>query len=177
MADNVGYGLLAEFQDTGSLIRAARRVHAEGYRRMDAYTPFPVHGLADALGFRKTRIAMVVLIGGLIGCIGGYFMQYWMMAIDYPLNIGGRPLNSWPSYLPVTFECTILVAALFNVLGMLALNGLPRPHHPLFEIPQFKRANIDRFFLCIETSDPKFDSVQTRNLLEELQPVEVIDVP
>ena len=129
------YGLMAEFDSPADLLDAARRAYEEGYRRMDAYTPFPVDGLAEALGFRRTRLPLVVLFGGIAGGLGGYCLQYWISAIDYPLNVGGRPLHSWPAFIPVTFELTILVAALAAVLGMLALNGLPMPYHPVFNVP------------------------------------------
>ena len=171
------YGLLAEFDDPNQLLAAAHRVEAAGYRRVDAYSPFPVHGLADALGFRRTRMSLVVLIGGILGGAGGYLMQYWMTVIDYPINVGGRPLHSWPSFLPATFECTILLAALAGVLGMLALNGLPRPHHPLFAVPEFDRASTDRFFLCIEARDPLFHEETTRRFLSDLNPIAIFDVP
>lgn len=171
------YGLLAEFDDPNELVAASHHVLAAGYRRFDAYSPFPVHGLADAVGFYKTRISLVVLVGGILGGVGGYIMQYWMTVIDYPINVGGRPLHSWPSFLPATFECTILLAALSGVLGMLALNGLPRPHHPLFNVPEFDRASSDRFFLCVEARDPQFHEETTRKLLESLKPVGVFDVP
>jgi hypothetical protein len=170
------YGLMAEFENPNDLVAAARQAHEEGYRKMDAYTPFPVEGLAEALGFRHTRVPLIVLIGGLVGCAAGYFMQYYLSAIDYPLNVGGRPLNSWPSFIPVTFEMTILVAALAAVLGMLALNGLPMPHHPVFNVPRFALATRDRFFLCIEATDPKFDREATRYFLERLVPRVVSEV-
>lgn len=171
------YGVLAEFPDAESLVHAAEAMSAQGYRRMDAYTPFAVHGLAEALGFRRTRMPLVVLIGGLIGLIGGYYLQWWVSVVAYPLNIGGRPLNSWPTFIPVTFELTILSAALFAVLGMLALNGLPRPHHPLFAIPAFDHASTDGFFLCIEARDPQFDRDRTTQALHALQPKGVWHVP
>lgn len=163
------YGLMAEFETPGQLVAAAERARAEGYRKMDAYAPFPVEGLADALGFRRTRVPLITLIGGLIGGLGGYYMQYWIAAVDYPVNVGGRPLNSWPAFIPVTFELTVLGAALSAVLGMLALNGLPMPHHPVFNVPRFAMATRDRFFLCIEAADPKFDRAGTKRFLEELQ--------
>ena len=171
------YGLIAEFARPAALVEAAHRAHAEGYRRMDAYSPFPVEELAEAIGFKKTRIPLVVFTGGLLGCIGGFFMQYYAAVIDYPLNIGGRPLNSWPAFIPVTFEMTILGGALFAVLGMLALNGLPMPYHPVFHVPRFALATRDRFFLCIEATDPKFDREATARFLTGLQPFEVSEVP
>lgn len=171
------FGILAEFVDSDELLAAAERVHAEGYRRVEAYSPLPVDQLAEALGFHRTRIPMVVLIGGIVGCLSGFALQYYTTVIAYPLNIGGRPLFSWPSFVPVIFEMTILVAALSAVLGMLALNGLPRPHHPLFSIPEFDRATQDRFFICILASDPMFHPQTTRQFLEGLEPEQVSDVP
>src|SRR5438876_798702 len=123
------YGLMAEFDNPDALLEAASRTHAEGYRTVDAYTPFPVHGLAEAIGQRRTRLPLVVLIGGIVGGTGGYLLQLWTMGFSYPINVGGRPLNSWPAFIPVTFELTVLIAALSAVLGMLALNGLPEPYH------------------------------------------------
>lgn len=171
------YGLLAEFPSAEALVAAARDLSKRGYRRLDAYTPFAVHGLAEALGFRKTRMSLVVLIGGLLGMVGGFALQWWVAVKAYPLNIGGRPLNSWPAFIPVTFELTILVASLFAVLGMLALNGLPRPHHPLFAIPAFDHASSDAFFLCVEAADPLFDLARTRQFLEDLKPKQIWHVP
>ena len=162
------YGLMAEFGQPEALLEAARRSFAEGYRRMDAYSPFPVDGLAEAIGFRRTWLPLIVLIGGIIGCVGGFYLQYWAAVIDYPLNIGGRPLNSWPMFIPVTFELTILVAALSAVLGLLALNGLPMPYHPVFNVERFQLATRNRFFLCIEAADPKFDYQATRRFLESV---------
>ena len=170
------YGLMAEFDNPNDLLAATTRARVEGYRQMDAYTPFPVEGLAEALGFQHTRVPLIVLIGGLVGCATGYLMQYYLAAIDYPLNIGGRPLNSWPAFIPITFELTILVAALSAVLGMLALNGLPMPYHPVFHVPRFALATRDRFFLCIEATDPKFERDATRRFLERLAPREVSEV-
>jgi len=171
------YGLLAEFDSPDALVAAVRRAYNAGYRRMDAYTPFPIDEVAEALHFRRTRIPLVVLIGGVIGCVGGYFMQYYASVIDYPINVGGRPLHSWPAFIPVTFELTVLCAALFAVLGMLALNGLPMPYHPLFHVPRFALATRDRFFFCIEALDPKFDREATKQFLASLQPREVTEVP
>jgi hypothetical protein len=167
------YGLIAEFEDPNALLAAAHRAHDAGYRRMDAYTPFPIEALHEALGLHDTRLPMIVLIGGLFGCIGGYGLQYWVSVIAYPLNVGGRPLHSWPAFIPVTFETTILAAALSAVLGMLALNGLPQPFHPVFNVPRFALASRNRFFLCIEAIDPQFSIDGTRQFLDSLGPREV----
>ena len=176
MKSSVIYGLMAEFDDPSSLVAAAERAHREGYRCMDAYSPFPIEELHEALGSRHTRLPLIVLIGGLCGCIGGYSLQYWSSVIAYPLNIGGKPLHSWPAFIPVTFECTILVAALSAVLGMLALNRLPQPYHAVFNVPRFALASRNRFFLCIESIDPKFDLERTREFLGTLGPKEVSTV-
>ena len=173
MKSSVIYGLMAEFEDPTSLVTATERAHREGYRRMDAYSPFPIEELHHALGSTPTRLPLIVLIGGLIGCIGGYTLEYWSSVIAYPLNIGGKPYHSWPMFIPVTFECTILAAALSAVFGMLALNGLPMPYHPVFNVPRFALASRNRFFLCIESTDPKFDIERTRHFLETLNPREV----
>jgi hypothetical protein len=170
------YGLMAEFSDPDALLAAARRASDEGFQKMDAYTPFPVEGLAEAIGFQRTRVPLIVLIGGLIGCGGGFLLQYWISVIDYPINIGGRPLNSWPSFIPVTFELTILLAALSAVFGLLALNGLPMPYHPVFNVDRFELASRNRFFLCIEAADPKFDPQGTRSFLEGTGAEGVYDV-
>lgn len=171
------YGLLAEFDNVDALVRAARSAREAGYRRMDAYTPFPVEEVTEALGYTYTVLPLLVLLGGLAGCLGGFGMQYYAMVWSYPLNVGGRELNSWPAFIPVTFELTILSAALVAVLGMLALNGLPQPYHPLFHIPRFALATRDRFFLCIEAADAKYDPQQTRAFLESLGPTECTEVP
>ena len=170
------YGLMAEFDNPNAIVTAARHAYEQGYRRMDAYTPFPIEELSHAIGFHHSRLPLVVLIGGIVGGLGGYFLQYWASVIAYPLNTGGRPLHSWPAFIPVTFETTVLVAALSAVLGMLALNGLPTPYHPVFNVKRFALATRDRFFLCIEATDPKFDRVATRRFLESLAPREISEV-
>jgi hypothetical protein len=162
------YGLMADFDEPDQVLAAAQRAYEEGYRKMDAYTPFPIEGLAEAIGFRQNRVALIVLIGGIIGCLGGFFLQYYVAAMNYPLNIGGRPLNSWPAFIPITFELTVLIAALSAVFGMLALNRLPEPYHPVFNAPGFELASRNRFFLCIESEDPRFDREKTREFLASL---------
>jgi hypothetical protein len=170
------YGLIAEFDEPDALLAAAQRASAQGYRKMNAYAPYPVHGLAEAVGHRRTRLPLVVLIGGIVGGVGGYLLQLWVSAVAYPINVGGRPLNSWPSFIPVTFELTVLCAALAAVLGMLALNGLPEPYHPVFNVPGFELASRNRFFLCIRSNDPAFDVGETRRFLESLGPSKVAEV-
>lgn len=172
------YGLLAEFVTAQQILDATRRASEAGYREMDAYTPYSVEGLAAELGMRRSRIPSVVLFAGLIGAGVGFLMQFWSMAVDYPFNVGGRPLNSWPVFIPITFELLVLVASFAAFLGMLFLNGLPHPHHPLFNVPEFARASQDRFFLCIEATDPQFDSRATAEFLERLGPHgPIIEVP
>jgi hypothetical protein len=167
------YGLMAEFVEPHELLHAAEAAHAAGYRRMDAYSPLPIEGLSAALGFRNTRLPLLVLAGGIIGGLVGYGLQYWVHVIEYPYNVGGRPDHSWPAFMPVTFEMTILVASLTAVLGMLGLNGLPMPYHPTFNVPEFNLASQHRFFLCIEARDPRFHREQTREFLESLHPLKV----
>ena len=170
------YGLMAEFASPEALVAAAERAHREGYRRPDAYSPFPVEGLAEAIGFHRNLLPLLVLLGGIVGASGGFFLQYWFHVLDYPMNIGGRPLNSWPMFIPVTFELTILIAALAAVLGLLALNGLPMPYHPVFNVERFELASRNRFFLCIESRDVKFDAAATRRFMEDLNPQGVYEV-
>jgi hypothetical protein len=170
------YGLLAEFESPTALVEATRQAHEAGYRTMDAYTPFPVEELEEVLVVRHTSLPLIVLVGGVIGCVGGYALQYYASVIDYPLNVGGRPFHSWPAFIIPTFEMTVLGAALAAVLGMLGLNGLPMPYHPVFNVPGFALATRDRFFLCIEATDPRFDRQTTRRFLEGLGAREVSDV-
>jgi hypothetical protein len=169
------YGLLAEFSAQEELVRAADTAYAAGFRKMDGYAPFPVEGLPEALG-KNNRLPLFVLIGGIIGGVGGYFMEWYANAISYPINIGGRPIHSWPSFIPITFELTVLCAGLTAFFGSFALNGLPRPHHPLFSIPEFDRASQDRFFLCIEANDRNFHPIQTRAFLQRLKPLSITEV-
>jgi hypothetical protein len=175
-AENPLYGLMAEFENHEALVEAAGRAYAEGYRKLDAYAPFPVHGLSEALGRRRTAVPLIVLLSGMTGGLGGYFMQWYAMRVDYPFNIGGRPLHSWPAFIPITFELTVLCGALSAIIGMLVLNRLPEPYHPVFNVPEFRRASLDRFFLCIEAADPKFDPAGTRVFLEGLRPQSVKEV-
>ncbi len=171
------YGVVAEFETAEQLIEAAERTRSAGYRRFEAYSPFPVEGLSEAMALKRNAVPLITLIGGLVGGLGGFFFQYWVSAMAYPLNIGGRPYNSWPAFIPVTFELTVLGAALSAVFGMLALNGLPRPHHPLFNVHRFsKHATSDRFFLCIEARDPKFHLADSARFLQGLHAAHVSEV-
>jgi len=170
------YGIMAEFDHPEALLDAARRAREEGYREMDAYTPMPVEGLAEAIGFSSDWVQRLVLVAGLCGATGGFLLCWWMTVVAYPHNIAGRPLNSWPAYVPITFETMVLVACLTAVVGMLALNGLPQPYHPVFNVARFEHASRDGFFLCIEASDSLFDPAATRQFLLDLNPVEVSDV-
>jgi len=171
------YGVIAEFTDPQELLDAANAAREAGYTELDAYSPFPIHGLSDAIGFHHSRLSAVVLGGGIVGGLAGFFMCWYANVIWYPLNIGGKPYNSWPAWIPITFECTILFAAFAAVLGMLALNGLPMPYHPVFNVPRFDQASRDKFFLVIQARDPKFDIDAVWKFLESLGPREVTDVP
>jgi hypothetical protein len=162
------YGLLAEFKEPGALVKAARAVRAAGYRKLDAYTPYPMEEVLDALHLHHNHVPKVVLGGGLFGLAAGFGLQYWASVIEYPMNIGGRPFNSWPAFVVPAFETTVLFAALAAAVGMLALNGFPQPYHPVFNVPAFLAASRDRFFLCVEAGDPKFDLEKTRGLLRDL---------
>jgi hypothetical protein len=171
------YGLMAEFEQPEQLLEAARRAHESGYRKMGAYTPIPIEGLSAVMGHGRTRLPVLTLLGGVIGGLTGYGMQYYASVMSYPLNVGGRPLHSWPAFIPITFELTVLGAALFTVLAILGLNGLPMPYHPVFNVPEFKLASRNRFFLCVQTRDPKFQPGETRSFLESLQPLGIYEVP
>lgn len=170
------YGLICEFDDSHQLVEAARKVREAGYTRIDAHVPFPIHGLSEALGIKRTILPWIVLLGGLAGCAGGFYLQYWISAVDYPVNAGGSAFNSWPAFIPVTFECTILGAALAVIIGMLTLNQLPQPYHPVFNAPNIEKATEDHFFLCIEAADPQFDPQRTRELLQGFNPLQVSEV-
>lgn len=171
------YGMMAEFDTAQGLLDAARKTYQSGYRKIDAYSPFPIEGLAEEIGFHHNRVPLVVLIGGIVGGCLGYWMQWWMSAVDYPLNIGGKPPHSWPAFIVITFEMTILFAGLSAVLGMLALNGLPMPYHPVFNVSRFAMASKDRFFLIVFSSDPKYNAQETRSFLETLQARSISEVP
>jgi len=170
------YGVVGEFETPEKLIHAVEKVREAGYRRFEAYSPFPVEGLSQAMGLKRNLVPLITLIGGLTGGIGGFGFQYWVAAITYPLNIGGRPFNSWPAFIPVTFELTILGASLAAVFGMLALNKLPQPHHPVFNVQRFSHASTDRFFICIESRDAKFHLAETARFLQGLEAHHVSEV-
>jgi hypothetical protein len=167
---------MAEFHAPAELMKAARAVHAAGYRRVDAYTPYPMEEVLDALDLHHSHVPKLVLAGGLLGLAAGWGLQYWASVVEYPMNIGGRPFNSWPAFVVPSFETTVLFAAIGAVFGMLALNGLPQPYHPVFNVPGFSSASRDRFFLCIEAEDPKFDLAATRAFLQGLGAADVQEV-
>jgi hypothetical protein len=171
------FGIAAEFEEPEALLQAARRAREAGYKRMDAYTPFPVHGLSDEIGFRDERVPVIMFLGGLVGALSGFFLQTYTNVWDYPFQVGGKPLIGYPAWVPVTFECTILFSALSGAIGMIMLNGLPRPYDPMFNMPSFARASQDRFFLCIESRDPNFSLEETMRFLEGTGAVNVEAVP
>ncbi|HEU5088319.1 MAG TPA: DUF3341 domain-containing protein [Roseiflexaceae bacterium] len=168
--------MAAEFDTAEAVLDAAHKAYAAGYRRMDAYTPIPVHGLDEALGFRPTRLPWLIFLGGVTGAAGMFYFQTWINVMDYPLNIGGRPYFSWPAFIPATFEGMVLLASICAVFGLFAICGFPQPYHPMANAPHFERASSDRFFLCIEAHDGNYDTVQTRRFLESLQPLAVTEV-
>jgi hypothetical protein len=170
------YGVIAEFEHAEDLLAATKRAYSEGFRKMDAYSPFPVHGLADALGPEDHRIKWIIFFGGIAGACAGVGLEYWVSAIAYPHNVGGKPYWSWPLFVPVAYECLILFASIGAVFGMLALNGLPRPHHPIFGAKRFELASQDRFFLCIEATDPKFDAKEVAQFLQSTGASDVSEV-
>jgi hypothetical protein len=170
------HGLMAEFDNPTDLVDAANGARLAGYTVMDAYTPFPIEELSDALGLKPNPMPLITLLGGIFGGLGGYMLEYWTQVIAWPMNIGGRPFHSWPHFIPVTFECTVLGASLAAFVGMLAINGLPKPYHPVFNVPAFDRASRDRFFLCIEAADPKFDRHATASFLKDLHALGVSEV-
>ena len=171
------YGMMAEFDTPTALVDASRRTYQAGYKKIDAYSPFPIEGLAEEIGFHHDEVPLVVLIGGIIGGASGYFLEWWCSVIGYPINVGGRPFLSWPAFIPITFEMTVLFGGLSALFGMLALNGLPMPYHPVFNVPRFAMASKDRFFLIVFSSDPKYDPAGTRNFLEGLAPRSISEVP
>jgi Alternative complex III, ActD subunit len=177
MTDPENFGLLAEFETVDAVVSAARRTYEAGYRKIDAYSPFPIEELSEAIGFHRNGVAPIALVGGLLGCCGGFMLQWWINTINYPINVGGRPYNSWPAFIIVTFEMTILFGGLSAVAGMLMLNGLPQPHHPLFNVDRFSFVTRDRFFVLILSSDAKYDEVETRRFLESLRPSSISEVP
>lgn len=173
--DPLYHGMMAEFHDPDDVLAAARKVKAAGYTHLDAYTPFPVHGLDDAIGFKDSKVQWSIFFAGCFGFVLGYGLEYWVHNIEYPMNVGGRPKFSWPSFIPVAYECTILLAGLTAAFAMLAFNGLPRPNHPVFNTPNFEMASQTSFFLCVEGTDPKFDHAEVKRLLESLGAVNVSD--
>ena len=170
------YGIMAEFDSADHLVEASEKARQAGFSRFDAFTPHPIEELHHAMGLGRSILPWFVLVGGLAGFFGGFLLQWWVSTQAYPLNIGGRPFNSWPSFMPVNFECTILLSAFTAVLGMFALNGLPQPHHPVFNVERFALASRDRYFLCVEADDPKFDRAETASFLWSLQPTHVAEV-
>jgi hypothetical protein len=171
------YGLMAEFETPTELVNACKAAYAAGYREMDAYSPFPIEAASEAIGFHKSAVPLIVLLGGILGGTSGFALQYWINVIAYPLNIGGKPYDSWPAFIVPTFEMTILFAGLCGMFGMFALNGLPQPYHPVFNVDKFSAVTRDKFFLCVEATDPKFDLVGTQQFMERLKPLSISEVP
>ena len=174
---STSFGLMAEFDSPQALLAAAEATRKAGYTKTDAHSPFPIHGMEEALGIKERAVAPIVLAGGIAGCLGGYGLEYWTQVIDFPMNIGGRPYHSWVSFIPPAFETTILFGAFAAVFGMLALNGLPQPYHPVFNAPRFSLASSDKFFLVIESADPRYDSAKTSRFLKDVGAKGVYDVP
>jgi hypothetical protein len=172
------YGLMAEFETPTEAVEAAKKTYAAGYRRLNAYSPFPIHELWEAIGVKRTILPYIILAGGLMGCIGGFLMQWYLLTVDYPINVGNKPMNisSWPAWVPITFELTVLLASFSAVVGMIVLNRLPQPYHPVFNVPRFALASRDRFFLAIKADDEMFDYEETKQFMESLNPREVFDV-
>ena len=175
MIENL-HGIMAEFAEPEQLLAATRAAYKAGYRKMDAYTPYAVEGVAEALGFTRTKVPLITLIGGITGALTAYGMEWYSAVVDYPLNVGGRPLHSWPAFIPITFELTVLFAAIAGLIGMLWLNGLPRPYHPVFNAPQFKLASQTRFFLCIEAEDHVFRGDEVRQFFQDFSPISITEV-
>ena len=171
------YGLMAEFETPTDLVHACKAAYAEGYREMDAYSPFPIEEASEAIGFHKSAVPLITLTGGILGGLSGFGLQYWINVIAYPLNIGGKPYDSWPAFIVPTFEMTILFAGLVGMFGMFALNGLPQPYHPVFNVDRFSKVTRNRFFLCVEATDPKFDMTGTQQFMERLKPLSISEVP
>jgi hypothetical protein len=174
--ENELYGLMAEFETAGDLVAAARRTKEAGFKKFDAFSPMPIHELDDAMDLHDNRVSFFTLIGGLIGCAGGFGLASWVEAVALPLNIGGRPFISAPMWIPITFECTVLVGGLTAAISMFMMNGLPSPYHPVFNVERFTDASRSKFFLCIESDDPRFDRHETAGFLESLGPEEIAEV-
>jgi hypothetical protein len=177
IAEPTLYGLMAEFETPTELVNACKAAYAEGYRDMDAYSPFPIEAASEAIGFHKSAVPLIVLLGGILGGTSGFALQYWINVIAYPLNIGGKPYDSWPAFIVPTFEMTILFAGLCGMFGMFALNGLPQPYHPVFNVDKFSAVTRDKFFLCVEATDPRFDLVGTQQFMQRLKPLSISEVP
>ena len=171
------FGLAAEFDSPEATLEATRTIASLGFSRVEAYTPFPIEGLAESLGMKRTYMARIMLVAATVGGLSGFGMQWFANVVQYRWNAGGRPPNSWPMFIPITFECAILFAAVTGVVAMFLLNRLPQPYHPMFHLERFARASRDRFFICIESTDPRFDIVRTRKVLESLEPLAVVEVP